>query len=437
MKKIGRLLLLLFPFAVPAQNLVPNPGFEAHSKIPCEWVTGNINYYLSNWYSPTAGTPDVLSDSADASCYSSCYSTAESKRGRQAPHSGHNFIMVTTYGGGGCDFPNYREYIAVQLNKALVPGKEYYAEMYVSLADHSGFASNNIGMGFFTSEPKNSDNCPLNGKALVNAETVINEDDEWVKISGTFIADKHYQYLVIGNFEDGSKTKVDKRPSSVLNPHYDYWKNESAQYYVDDVLIRPVSTLVVTGDTLVAKGATATLNASGCKTYDWADASNPEKIIGHGPQLTVPMPDQRSFLVYSDCNTAEAIVNVYVPDNPEELKAFNGRKIRKGRSVTVTHDVITITLYDNNKVDGDSVSLWYGDSCLVHHLSLTHKEVSFTIHIDKTQPKAIILFAENQGSQPPNTAGVTIADGPKKTQLVLSSDMRTCDSVTLVYKDGD
>lgn len=436
MKKLFWFIFLL-PACLYGQNLVPNPGFENAGSLPCSWVSNNINNYLENWDSPTTGTPDLLSDQTDISCYGSCLSADHASRGSQEPHSGHNMIMITTYGGGGCEFPNYREYIGVKLSKALIPGQKYYAEMYVSLVDHCGFASNNIGMCLFSGTTFNKSDCVLSGNAQVNSTEVIDDANGWVKISGTFVADKRYTYLVIGNFRDGKDTKVKERPASVLNPYYNYWTHESAQYFVDDVLLRPENKLVVTGDTLVMAGATATLNADGCKTYNWADASEPEKIIARGPQLVTTMMEKRTFLVYSDCDTAEAVVDVFMPDKPEDLKAFNGRKIRKGKTIIITHDVITITLYDNNKEDGDSVSVWYGDSCIVQHLSLTHKKVTFTLHIDPTQPKAIILYAENQGSMPPNTAGVTITDGRKKNDIVLSSDLKTCDSVTLVYKEDD
>jgi hypothetical protein len=38
---------------------------------------------------------------------------------------------------------------------------------------------------------------------------------------------------------------------------------------------------------------------------------------------------------------------------------------------------------------------------------------------------------------PPNTASVSIRDGKKTIELVLSSDLKNCDSVLIVYKEDE
>jgi hypothetical protein len=93
-------------------------------------------------------------------------------------------------------------------------------------------------------------------------------------------------------------------------------------------------------------------------------------------------------------------------------------------------------VYDNNKIDGDSISLYYGDSCIVSNLKLTGKKKNFVLTIDKENPKQLILYAVNLGAMPPNTAACIIGDGKNEINVVLSSDLKSCGAVMLIY-DGD
>jgi hypothetical protein len=434
------LILPFFPVIASAQvNLVPNPGFEEYINLPCSWLSGGPEKNVKHWERPTTGTPDILSDLVEKTCYANCRSQSESRLGSEAPHSGHVMAMIAVYGEGSCTFPNYREYLSIKLKQPLVAGKKYYAEMYISLADHAGYATNNIGMYFYNGKNSMNTDCVFSANPQVNTTKVIDVAKGWVKISGTFVAEKSYSWMAIGNFFDGANTEAVERPDSVLNPHYKYWTNQSAQYYIDDILVREASHLAVTGDTLVPVGQTAMLKATGCRKYSWADTTKPGTILGYGDKYSaVDMKTRRTFYVYSDCDTTLITVNVIQPGPPpEDVKTLNGRKVRTQRTVYLQSTELTISLYDKDKVDGDIVSLYLGDSCLVSNYSLTKKKKTITVHIDRFHPQQLILHAENQGTIPPNTATVTISDGKTTTTIVLRSDFGTSDSVVLVYRPSD
>ncbi|CAN5169826.1 hypothetical protein BH09BAC5_BH09BAC5_19700 [soil metagenome] len=89
----------------------------------------------------------------------------------------------------------------------------------------------------------------------------------------------------------------------------------------------------------------------------------------------------------------------------------------------IHNEKIKVTVYDNNKIDVGIISLYYGDSCIVSNLELSKRKKSFTITIDKTNPRQLILFANNLGSMPPNTAACVIGAGKKQINVVLSSDL--------------
>lgn len=415
---------------VHAQNLIPNPGFENYTQVPCGCMQGSLSQYVSNWENAASGTPDFICTEARKDCYAHPFSDHWDSYGAEQPRTGKGMGMIMTSGHGG----TYREYLGVTLVQPLVKGTKYYAEFYVTLGDYCGVATNNMGMLFRTGPLVTSTDYLITGEPQVNCKTVIDQTNGWYKVSGTFIAADNYTHVVIGNFFLPEQTIVRTMPraESYTSPHT--YRSSMAAYYIDDFLLKESKfNIAVAGDTLVNTGTTATLRARGGTTYTWADAERPGTTIGNGEELKITMNKKRTFIVRSEGDSAMITVNVRKPASAY-MSELNGRKVRKGRNIEVHSDVITIQVYDKNEVDGDSISLYYGDSLIVEHLAITHKKVSFTIKVDKTQPRQIVLFAENQGTTPPNTACIIIKDGRQSTDVVLQSDFKYCDSVMLTYK---
>lgn len=96
------------------------------------------------------------------------------------------------------------------------------------------------------------------------------------------------------------------------------------------------------------------------------------------------------------------------------------------KEITVDHDSISVTLYDNGIVDGDSITLIYNDKIITTHQRLTEKPLTYFIRIDKNRTRnELVMYAENLGSIPPNTALMVIYDGDKRYELNVSSTDKT------------
>jgi hypothetical protein len=93
-------------------------------------------------------------------------------------------------------------------------------------------------------------------------------------------------------------------------------------------------------------------------------------------------------------------------------------------------DSVIIALYDNGEIDGDSVSLYLNGEMLLQHLKLTAQPKVLTIAIDKSLPvNKLVLFAENLGRLPPNTALMEVTVRGKTYDLFLSTDYKKNASV--------
>lgn len=106
------------------------------------------------------------------------------------------------------------------------------------------------------------------------------------------------------------------------------------------------------------------------------------------------------------------------------------------KEFTVDHDSISVTLYDNGIVDGDSITLIYNDSILTTHKLLTEKPLTFWIKIKPgSQRNELQMYAENLGSIPPNTALMIIYDGKKRYEVNIKSTEKTNGSVSFRLKE--
>ena len=122
-----------------------------------------------------------------------------------------------------------------------------------------------------------------------------------------------------------------------------------------------------------------------------------------------------------------------VAEKPVVLEKRNNELIKE---FIVEHDSISVTLYDNGVVDGDSVTLIYNDSILTTHKMLTEKPLTFWIKVAPgNQRNELQMYAENLGSIPPNTALMVIYDGNKRYEVNIKSTEKTNGSVSFKLRE--
>jgi len=121
--------------------------------------------------------------------------------------------------------------------------------------------------------------------------------------------------------------------------------------------------------------------------------------------------------------------NEVVLSNKNKVKKLLDRKVNKeGKTVRVKSKKITIEVYDHKKNDGDLISLNYnGEWVLESHL-IEKKEYKLTVELEGADaPNYLILYANNLGTIPPNTAAVIVDDGVRRQRFVLNSDLKQSD----------
>jgi len=83
---------------------------------------------------------------------------------------------------------------------------------------------------------------------------------------------------------------------------------------------------------------------------------------------------------------------------------------------------VTLNLYDNGEIDGDTVSIYHNNKLVVSRTRLSQKPITVNIDINAEEPHhEVVMVAENLGSIPPNTSVMIVTAGSKKYQVYISS----------------
>ena len=93
------------------------------------------------------------------------------------------------------------------------------------------------------------------------------------------------------------------------------------------------------------------------------------------------------------------------------------------KKIDVTQPNFKVDLYDDGDVDGDIVSVYYNGKMIVNNKKLTEKPLTLNLTIDATKAEnELLVFAENEGNIPPNTALMIVTEGNKRTEVRITSD---------------
>jgi|GEM_PF-451239 len=220
-------------------NFVRNGSFENLKSASKKPKKGGGIDFIEGWSSPTDVKADTYrGDTQDPkdSKKRPIIGMPENQFGQEEAYEGKSYVGFHAFITG--KKPLERSYITGELTTKLVKNKTYCVEYWVSLAEGSKYACNNLGAQFKTKDPS------VGGKGLMKPPAdilhpdnkVFNSANGWFKVCGTYQAKGGEQYVVIGNFEDNKKTTSEtfKKPKNAPK----VIALQSAYYYIDNVVVR-------------------------------------------------------------------------------------------------------------------------------------------------------------------------------------------------------
>lgn len=105
------------------------------------------------------------------------------------------------------------------------------------------------------------------------------------------------------------------------------------------------------------------------------------------------------------------------------------------KTIEIENETFTVDLYDNGEIDGDSISLFFNGKLVLSNKRLGDKAISLKLNVDETRDiNELIMYAENLGSIPPNTALMVVNDGNKRYETRIASDLQKSGVIRFIHK---
>lgn len=146
-------------------------------------------------------------------------------------------------------------------------------------------------------------------------------------------------------------------------------------------------------------------------------------------QILIRLPDTLSSVV----TVAEPEPVIIQPVTPAVTLEKRNKEVAE--YLAVENDSLTLYLYDNGIIDGDSITLVYNNAIILTHQHLTAKPLVIRLKLDPSlKTNELQMYAENLGSIPPNTALLIADDGKNRHSVNLSSTRKTNGTVYFSHK---
>jgi len=105
------------------------------------------------------------------------------------------------------------------------------------------------------------------------------------------------------------------------------------------------------------------------------------------------------------------------------------------KTIEIDNATFTVDLYDNGEIDGDSISLLFNGNLILSHKRLSDKALRLKLEVDREKElNELIMYAENLGTIPPNTALMVVNDGDNRYEVRISSDLQKSGVIRFKYK---
>jgi hypothetical protein len=120
--------------------------------------------------------------------------------------------------------------------------------------------------------------------------------------------------------------------------------------------------------------------------------------------------------------------------DPKKETTTASRKNVLIKNIDIKSSDIKVELYDNGDVDGDQVTVYFNGNVVCSKQKLTEKAITINLKAIKNATNELVMYAENLGSIPPNTALMVVTDGDKRYEARISSDLQKSGVIRFVHK---
>ena len=131
--------------------------------------------------------------------------------------------------------------------------------------------------------------------------------------------------------------------------------------------------------------------------------------------------EYNQFMVSSSEEGRHRLMQVKGGDGIKPL-SLQKRDIEVQKVITVEAKILKLAVWDNERVDGDKISLSLNGKWILRNYEIVKEKHNFEIELIPGQVNQLVFFAENLGTIPPNTSAINIQyEGYNKTHIMRSN----------------
>lgn len=164
-----------------------------------------------------------------------------------------------------------------------------------------------------------------------------------------------------------------------------------------------------------------------------------KKVIAYKPPVVKNNPINKNTLPKKD-TVRQEITETKPPLKNQQPIGSSNLKFEQRintvlKTIPIKNETFTVDFYDNGEIDGDSISVFYNDKLLLSHKRLSNKPITLTLTADPDRAvNELVMYAENLGEIPPNTALMIVHDGDNRYEQRIESDLGRNGTIRFTYK---
>jgi hypothetical protein len=162
-------------------------------------------------------------------------------------------------------------------------------------------------------------------------------------------------------------------------------------------------------------------------------------VVVKKPAISIPPANTERSIAKRDTNAEQREIRVPKPTMSATIIAGNKYEKRNNhilKTIDVEAETVKIDLYDNGEIDGDSISVFLNGKLLLSRKRLTAQPLTIKLHREDLEASNdLVMYAENLGSIPPNTALMVVTDGARRYEVRITSDLQKSGAIRFIKKE--
>ncbi len=143
---------------------------------------------------------------------------------------------------------------------------------------------------------------------------------------------------------------------------------------------------------------------------------------------------EKNGIVLNDTSMEEK-KEIYSKTLIDKSPKLENRRKNIVKTIVIEQPTFRVDFYDNGEIDGDSITVFYNGKAVLTKKRLSDKPISLTLTLDKNVTEnEVVMYAENLGTIPPNTALMIVTDGSKRYEVRMESDLGKSGSVVFKHE---